>query len=155
MDRGPNESRSRSAVAEIPVNLLALAGLGMGIGILVHNGAIVVSQLGSEPDTPDGRAAAARRMLPAVIASTMTTEVVLFPFLYLQGNARAAFVPFDAAFMLALAWSVVSAVLLVPTLGHGHCLGGTRWPRARRAYTRVVMVLLRWRSLAVGLRSSR
>ena len=45
---------------------------------------------------------AGRRILPAVAGSTLTTVVVLFPFLYLQGNARAAFVPFAAAFAIAL-----------------------------------------------------
>jgi hydrophobic/amphiphilic exporter-1 (mainly G- bacteria), HAE1 family len=129
----------------IPANLLTLAGLGMGIGILVHNGVIVVSRLGTQPDTADGRATAARRILPAVVGSTMTTGIVLLPFLYLQGDARAAFVPFAAAFALALAWSVISAVLLVPALGRGHGVRQAHWPKARRAYTRLVVSLLRWR----------
>ena len=129
----------------IPANLLTLAGLGMGIGILVHNGVIVVSRLGTQPDTPEGRATAARRILPAVVGSTLTTGIVLLPFLYLQGDARAAFVPFAAAFALALAWSVVSAVLLVPALGAGHRVRQAHWPRARRMYARLVIALLRRR----------
>jgi len=129
----------------IPANLLTLAGLGMGIGILVHNGVIVVSRLGTQPDTAEGRATAARRILPAVVGSTMTTGIVLLPFLYLQGDARAAFVPFAAAFALALTWSVISAVLLVPALGHRHGIRQAHWPRARRAYTRAVVALVRWR----------
>src|SRR4029079_19400718 len=128
---------------DIPANLLTLAGLGMGIGILVHNGVIVVSRLGTQPDTPDGRTTAARKILPAVVGSTMTTGIVLLPFLYLQGDARAAFVPFAAAFALALAVAVVSAVLLVPALGHGHGIRQAHWPRARRAYTRMVIGLVR------------
>ena len=130
---------------DIPANLLTLAGLGMGIGILVHNGVIVVSRLGTQPDTPEGRATAARRILPAVVGSTLTTGIVLLPFLYLQGDARAAFVPFAAAFALALAWSVVSAVLLIPALGAGHRIRQAHWPRARRAYAQLVVSLLRWR----------
>ncbi|HEX6053574.1 MAG TPA: efflux RND transporter permease subunit [Gemmatimonadaceae bacterium] len=130
---------------DIPANLLTLAGLGMGIGILVHNGVIVVSRLGTQPDTAEGRATAARRILPAVVGSTLTTGIVLLPFLYLQGDARAAFVPFAAAFALALAWSVISAVLLVPALGAGHRVRQASWPRARRAYTRLVVSSLRWR----------
>ena len=61
------------------------------------------------PDTPEGRAEAGQRISPAVVGSTLTTAVVLFPFLYLQGNARAAFIPFAAAFTLALVWSVFSS----------------------------------------------
>ena len=134
----------------IPANLLTLAGLGMGIGILVHNGVIVVSRLGTQPDTAGGRATAARRILPAVVGSTLTTGIVLLPFLYLQGDARAAFVPFAAAFALALTWSVISAVLLVPALGAGHRVRQASWPRARRLYTRLVVSLLRWRWATVA-----
>ncbi len=104
---------------EIPANLLTLAGLGMGVGILVQNSLVIVQRLGKAADLPQARAAAARKITPAIIGSTLTTAVVLFPFLYLQGNARAAFVPFAAAFVIALGWSVVTALLVVPALGKG------------------------------------
>ena len=104
---------------DIPANLLTLAGLGMGVGILVQNSLVVVQRLGKVADLPEARALAARRITPAIIGSTLTTAVVLFPFLYLQGNARAAFVPFAAAFVIALGWSVVTALLVVPALGKG------------------------------------
>ena len=94
-------------IFEIPANMLTLAGLGMGVGILVQDAIIVVDRLATVPDTPDARAAAARRILPAILGATLTTIVVLIPFLYLQGNARAAFFPFAAAFALALVWSVL------------------------------------------------
>ncbi|MEO8226978.1 MAG: efflux RND transporter permease subunit, partial [Gemmatimonadota bacterium] len=116
----------------IPANLLTLAGLGMGIGILVQDGLIVTMRLSTQPDTVDGRAQAGRLIMPAVIGSTLTTAVVLFPFLYLQGNARAAFIPFASAFVLALAWSVVSSLLMVPALGAGHGMYTNGWPRLQR-----------------------
>src|SRR5690606_16288119 len=84
----------------IPANLLTLAGLAMGIGILVQNGLVVVERLRHADDTPDDRAAAGRGIAAAVLGSTLTTAVVLFPFLFLQGDARAAFTPFAAAFAL-------------------------------------------------------
>ncbi len=93
-------------VFDVPANLLTLAGLGMGVGILVQDALIVVNRLGSAPDTADGRAAATGRIMPAVVGSTLTTAVVLFPFLYLQGNARSAFAPFAAAFVWALGRSM-------------------------------------------------
>ena len=129
----------------VPANLLTLAGLGMGIGILVQNGLVVVERLRSAPDTPEGRAEAGRRIMPAVLGATLTTAVVLFPFLYLQGNARAAFMPFAAAFALALAWSVVSSLVIVPALGAGHGLHKVGWPRLRRAYRAVVNATVKWR----------
>jgi hydrophobic/amphiphilic exporter-1 (mainly G- bacteria), HAE1 family len=132
-------------VADIPANLLTLAGLGMGVGILVQNAIVVVDRLARAPDTAAGRAEATSRIAPAVIGSTLTTAVVLFPFLYLQGNARAAFVPFALAFVIALGWSVVTALLVVPALGHGVAAREAPWPRMRRAYIAVVRQSLRWR----------
>ncbi len=137
----------------IPANLLTLAGLGMGIGILVQDGLIVTLRLRSQPDTPAGRAEAGRLIAPAVVGSTLTTAVVLFPFLYLQGNARAAFIPFAAAFTLALGWSVVSSLLMVPALGAGHGLYDAGWPRTERAYRTLVGALTRrrWITMTVAV----
>ena len=136
---------------DIPANLLTLAGLGMGIGVLVQNGLVVVERLRSVPDTAEGRAAAGVRILPAVAGSTLTTAVVLFPFLYLQGNARAAFIPFAAAFALALGWSVLTALVMVPALGAGHGMHEAGWPGLRRAYEWVVARLARRRWVTLGL----
>jgi HAE1 family hydrophobic/amphiphilic exporter-1 len=130
---------------KIPANMLTLAGLGMGIGVLVQNGLVVVERLRGTPDTAESRADVAMRMVPAVLGSTLTTAVVLFPFLYLQGNARAAFFPFAAAFALALACSILSALVMIPALAKGHGLTETHWPRAQRAYGWMVKKTLRWR----------
>ncbi|MBP9899250.1 MAG: efflux RND transporter permease subunit, partial [Gemmatimonadales bacterium] len=130
---------------KIPANMLTLAGLAMGIGILVQNGLVVVERLRHVPNTADARAEAGRAIAPAVLGSTLTTAVVLFPFLYLQGNTRAAFVPFAAAFLLALFWSVGTALVLVPAVGQGGDRRAHGWPRVMRIYERVVNRLLRWR----------
>jgi HAE1 family hydrophobic/amphiphilic exporter-1 len=131
-------------ILDIPANMLTLAGLGMGIGILVQNGIIVVERLREEPDTDDGRARAGERMTPAVIGATLTTAVVLFPFLYLQGDARAAFVPFASAFTMAMAWSVIASLVMVPALakGHGHA---ARWIKGKKFYAAIVKRTMRWR----------
>ncbi|MEZ4589224.1 MAG: efflux RND transporter permease subunit [Gemmatimonadales bacterium] len=138
---------------EIPANLLTLAGLGMGIGVLVQNGIVVVERLRHAPDTPDGRAAAGRQITPAVLGSTLTTAVVLFPFLYLQGDARAAFLPFAAAFLLGLGWSVAASVIMIPAVGAGHGLAKRQWRPLHRGYTKLLIRLLRWRwaTIAVSL----
>lgn len=152
----------------IPTNLLTLAGLGMGIGILVQNAIVVVERMALAPDTAETRADVARRMAPAVLGSTLTTAVVLLPFLYLQGNTRAAFTPFALAFAIALAWSVFTALVMVPAMGQG--IGRTRDARTgeargaeappavheqrrargiagwvQRLYLRVLVFSLRWR----------
>jgi hydrophobic/amphiphilic exporter-1 (mainly G- bacteria), HAE1 family len=130
---------------DIPANLLTLAGLGMGVGILVQNALVVVNRLATAPDTPTGRADATWRITPAIIGATLTTAVVLFPFLYLQGDTRAAFVPFAAAFALALLWSVITALFVVPALGRGAAVRPVRWPRIGRVYRAMLRGLLRWR----------
>ncbi len=153
-------------VLTIPANLLTLAGLGMGVGILVQNALVVVQGVAAVRDSgaagasgdagADGRArtAAARRLVPAVLGGTLTTAVVLLPFLYLQGNARAAFFPFAAAFALALAWSVATALLLVPALGRGVAGRAPRWPRLQHAYGRLLVRVVRrrgWTLAVTGL----
>lgn len=132
-------------VLDIPANMLTLAGLAMGIGILVQNGLVVTERLGTVPDTPEARAEVAANMSPAVIGATLTTAVVLFPFLYLQGNARAAFMPFAAAFTMALGWSILSSVVMVPALAAGHRIHEANWRRSRRLYARMLLPLLRFR----------
>lgn len=136
---------------EVPANMLTLAGLGMGVGILVQNGLIVVERLRTAPDTEEGRAQAGRDILPAVAGSTLTTAVVLLPFLYLQGNARAAFVPFAVAFAFALLWSVFASVIMIPAVGTGTSTRTRRHPGLRRFYDRVLLRLLRWRWAVIGL----
>lgn len=133
----------------IPANLLTLAGFGMGIGILVQNGVVVVDRLCATPDTLEGRTEAGCRITPAVLGATLTTAVVLLPFLYLQGNARAAFAPFAVAFALALGWSVVSSLVMIPAMGVTAGHKAARWPRLLNSYTRSVAVLLRWRWAAL------
>lgn len=136
---------------KIPANLLTLAGLAMGIGILVQNGLIVVERMRLVPDTPEARAAAGIAIGPAVIGATLTTAVVLFPFLYLQGNARAAFMPFASAFTLALFWSVITALVLVPAVGRGGGGKQAGWTRLSRVYERLSFHLLRWRWVTIAL----
>lgn len=138
-------------VFDVPANLLTLAGLGMGVGILVQDALIVVNRLSTASDTADGRASATRRITPAVVGSTLTTAVVLFPFLYLQGNARSAFVPFAAAFVLALGWSLFTALLMVPSLGAGATRGHKPWRRTQRVYVKVLGRMLRWRAATLVL----
>jgi multidrug efflux pump subunit AcrB len=136
-------------ILKIPANLLTLAGLGMGVGILVQNALVVTDRLRTAPATPEGRTRIGRRIAPAVLGATLTTAVVLFPFLYLQGDARAAFVPFAAAFVLALFWSVLTALTVVPALAGRHEFRRRRWRWVERIYSRSLgwTLRLRWLTL--------
>jgi HAE1 family hydrophobic/amphiphilic exporter-1 len=138
-------------VFDIPANMLTLAGLAMGIGILVQDGVVVTERLGTVPDTREARADAAVRIMPAVLGATLTTIVVLLPFLYLQGNARAAFMPFAAAFTMALGWSVLSSLVMIPALAKGHRIHESTWPRSRRVYAKMLIPLIRFRWVTIGM----
>src|SRR5690606_19827928 len=94
----------------IPANLLTLAGLSMGIVNLLQNWLVVVNPLRTVHVIAEARADAGWRITPAVLASTLTTAVVLLPFLYLQGDARATFTPSAVAYAMALGWSVITSV---------------------------------------------
>ncbi len=135
----------------ISTNMLTLAGLGMGIGILVQDGVVVMTRFGTAPDSAEGRALAAERITPAVIGSTLTTAVVLFPFLYLQGDTRAAFTPFAVAFSLALGCSILTSLIMLPAIGAGHGMHAVRWPSIRRGYVRVLIGLIRWRWVTISV----
>ncbi|MGQ0766636.1 MAG: efflux RND transporter permease subunit [Gemmatimonadota bacterium] len=135
----------------IPANMLTLAGLAMGIGILVHNGIIVAQHLANGASTADARALAARRITPAVLGGTLTTAVVLFPFLYLQGDARAAFAPFASAFVLGLGCSIVTSLLMIPALAGTRGVRTVSWPRSRRLYLRLLRPLVRHRLITLVL----
>jgi HAE1 family hydrophobic/amphiphilic exporter-1 len=135
------------------------------VGVLVQNALVVVQRLAASRGVHGSRAGESRvgesrvhterthearirdaeQIAPAVIGSTLTTAVVLFPFLYLQGNARAAFAPFAAAFVIALVWSVITALLVVPALGIGVLSRQRRRSRTHRVYAAIVARTLRWR----------
>ena len=135
---------------KVPANLLTIAGLGMGIGILVQDGIVVVDRLRRVEDTAEARASAGVRIARAVVGSTLTTLVVLFPFLYLQGNARAAFFPFAAAFGLGLIWSVISSVIMIPSVGTG-ASGKVGWSRLGRFYQTSLRPLVRWSRVTITI----
>ncbi len=132
---------------KVPANMLTLAGLAMGTGVLVQNGLVVIERLQFAAAGSMARSEATRRIAPAILGATLTTLVVLLPFLYLQGNARAQFVPFAVAFGLALLWSVPAALLIVPALARSG-LPLRRWPRLARGHFRVLRLVMRWRLLA-------
>jgi HAE1 family hydrophobic/amphiphilic exporter-1 len=139
-------------VLKIPANMLTLAGLGMGVGILVQDALIVANRLRTAGgSSPEARIASTERITPAVVGSTLTTAVVMFPFMYLQGNSRAAFVPFASAFILALMWSVFTAITVVPALAGAHVFKRRHWRWGQRIYARIVGWTLRLRPLTLTL----
>ncbi|MGH7481675.1 MAG: efflux RND transporter permease subunit, partial [Longimicrobiales bacterium] len=130
--------------AGLTLNVLTLMGLAMGFGLIVDNAIVVLEnvyrrrRLGEPADVAAARGA--REVVLPVLAATATTIVVLVPFVYLQGELRAYYVPLALAVGFALIASMAVAFSFIPALaavalrarpGEGEGEGeGTRSARA-------------------------
>lgn len=109
------------ALVGLSLNLLTLAGLAMGIGLIDDNAIVVLDAIEArQEDLPGDRTQAAesgtRRVVQPVLAATLTNLIVFVPFLYLQGELRAYYVPFAITVGLALLASLLVTFTLVPAL---------------------------------------
>lgn len=106
--------------AGLSLNVLTLTGLAMGLGMIIDNGVVVLDQIYRHAAaTGDARAAAergAREMVLPVLASTVTTLVVLVPFVYLQGELRVYYLPLAVVIALTNAASLLVVFSLIPAL---------------------------------------
>lgn len=130
----------------IPVNVLTLTGLALAFGMLVDNAVVVLENVTRYREDGLGAREAARRgtsevVLP-VLAATLTTIGVFFPFVWFQGRLRDYFLPLAAAVGLALAASLVVSMTLMPAAAGSGWLG----VRARHGHVRA-----RWFRKGLGL----
>lgn len=81
----------------LTLNVLTLMGLAMGFGLIIDNAVVVLENVYRRRRMGDGADEAAVRgageMVLPVLAATLTTVIVLLPFLYLQGEVRTLYVP--------------------------------------------------------------
>ena len=102
------------------LNLLTLAGLAWGFGLVVDNGIVVLENVerhrrgGASPSRAASRGA--RQVVLPVIAATMTTAIVLIPFLFLQGELRVYYLPLSYAVGFSIIASLFVAFTFVPAL---------------------------------------
>jgi multidrug efflux pump subunit AcrB len=122
------------------INVISLAGLAFAVGMVVE-GAIVVSgniiRL-KETGMPIAQAAhdGTRQVVPALVASTTTTIAVFLPVLFLKDVEGQIFSDLALTISIAVAFSIVVAITLVPAAagrwlgGHARNSGyGEGWPR--------------------------
>jgi HAE1 family hydrophobic/amphiphilic exporter-1 len=104
----------------LSLNLLTLAGLAMGLGLVVDNAIVVLAAIEARRarGEPASNAAArgARQVALPIFAATATTLIVFVPFLYVQGEVRAYYVPFAWTVVATLAVSLLVALTAVPAL---------------------------------------
>src|SRR5690606_18477789 len=102
-------------------NILTLMGLAMGFGLVVDNAIVVLENIyrhrraGMAPD--EAAAVGAREVVLAILAATLTTVVVLVPFVYLQGELQMYYVPLAIVVGFSLLASLFVAFTFIPALG--------------------------------------
>jgi hydrophobic/amphiphilic exporter-1 (mainly G- bacteria), HAE1 family len=144
------------------LNVLTLMGIAMGFGLMVDNAIVVLEntyrrrKLGDTPELAAERGAG-DVVLP-ILAATLTTVVVLIPFVYLQGELQTYYVPLAIVVGFSLLASLFVAFSFIPGLA-SRVLGSVRpddasraLPGVARAYAEDLVVGAR---RATGLRTWR
>lgn len=109
------------------LNVLTLMGLAMGFGLIVDNAIVVLENIyrlrakGLPPEVAAERGSG--EVVLAILAATLTTVVVLVPFVYLQGELRVFYVPLAIVVGFSLMASLFVAFTFIPALA-SRILGG-------------------------------
>ncbi len=102
------------------LNVFTLGGLALGIGRLVDDSIVELENihrhLEVEPDRQSAVLAAAQEVAMPILASTITTIVVFFPVLFLDGVARNLFVPLALTIAFSLGMSFFVSRTVTPLL---------------------------------------
>jgi multidrug efflux pump subunit AcrB len=142
------------------INLMTLGGLALAIGILVDESTVEVENIHHQMEGTSSVARAVRRgnqqtAIPRMLAM-LCVLAVFIPSFFMQGAARALFVPLSLAVAFAMVTSYLLSSTFVPVLStwllrHHHHIGavGARRPgafeRAQKSYGRAVGQIVRWR----------
>jgi hydrophobic/amphiphilic exporter-1 (mainly G- bacteria), HAE1 family len=118
------------------LNVLTLMGIAMGFGLIVDNAIVVLENVYRRRKLGDIPTVAAERgasdvVLP-IFAATLTTVVVLIPFVYLQGELQAYYVPLAIVVGFSLVASLFVAFSFIPGLA-SRVLGRVQPDDASRA----------------------
>lgn len=107
-------------LAGVTVNIMSLGGLALGTGLLVDNAVVVLEAIYRRREQGDGKMEAATtgtaEVGPAIVASTLTTIIVFFPVVYMEGITSQLFRDQALAVGSALMASLLVAVTVIPAL---------------------------------------
>lgn len=108
------------SLSGVTLNIMSLGGLALGTGMLVDNSIVVIEAIHRRREAGETPVQAAvngtNEVGGAIVASTLTTIVVFFPVVYLEGVASQLFRDQALAVSYALLASLVVAVTVVPFL---------------------------------------
>ena len=119
----------------LTLNVLTLMGIAMGFGLIVDNAIVVLENVYRRRKLGDAAAVAAERgardvVLP-ILAATLTTVVVLIPFVYLQGELQVYYVPLAIVVGFSLLASLFVAFSFIPGLASRTLRGVRPDPRGQ------------------------
>ncbi len=107
-------------IAGVTVNIMSLGGLALGSGLLVDNAVVVLEAIYRRRELGEGRHSSAitgtNEVGQAIVASTLTTVVVFFPVVYMEGITSQLFRDQALAVGSALMASLLVAVTVIPAL---------------------------------------
>ena len=103
---------------KMSLNMMSLGGLALGVGMLVDNSVVVIEnifrhrQMGESPEK--SAIQGSNEVYNAVVASTLTTISVFFPFVFISGVAGQLFKQLAFTVIFSLIASLFVAVTLIP-----------------------------------------
>jgi multidrug efflux pump subunit AcrB len=145
------------------INLMTLGGLALAVGILVDESTVEVENIHTQFEHTPSIARAVRlgnaeTAVPRLLAMLCILAVFL-PAFFMQGAARALFVPLSLAVGFAMVTSYLLSSTFVPVLSvwllrhyhqpHDSVVGWFSFGRWRGAYAALLRPLVRWRWLLV------
>lgn len=147
------------------LNVFTLGGLALGVGRLVDDSIVELENIHRhlvfEPDRKKAVLGAAQEVAMPILVSTITTIVVFFPVLFLQGVARNLFVPLALTISFALVMSFFVSRTVTPLLCFYWMKGGAESPRGvpgaitraldrlDHGYARMLAFVLRHRAMVL------
>ena len=96
------------------LNLITLAGLALGLGFIIDNSILVFDAIESSHLIKKQIVSNTVQIIFPIFASTLTTLVALFPFIFLHGVMRVYYLPFAFVVTVALISSVLFAFIFIP-----------------------------------------
>jgi HAE1 family hydrophobic/amphiphilic exporter-1 len=104
----------------LTLNIFTISGLALGIGLLIDNAIVVSESIARklEEGVPKFQAAmeGTNEVIGALLGSTLTTLGIFVPIMSLSGFAGQLFRAFAITICLAVAFSFIAAIILVPVL---------------------------------------
>ncbi|WP_276312234.1 efflux RND transporter permease subunit [Pseudoalteromonas rubra] len=112
---------------DVSINVISLAGITFAIGMFVDGVLILIEYLDRQPhalkQSPQAIFNAISTMIPALLASTVTSVVVFLPIIFSEGAEGQLFSGLSLAFVSGLLISLALTILIVPVFVHAFMSG--------------------------------